>query len=399
MSPEALAKLLAEPALAAPSGVTPNFDNPPNSNTLAWVVTTFCTVVATICFLLRLFARIWLDKKLRVEEILMIGAYGAYWGTAYAGYALIYSPGYYVHTWDLYNKDLIRPLYLILIYGCCYSAVLPLIKTAILLDWCRIFVPMDRTRNAFWWGCAAVISLQCLWGVLCILLLNMQCRPHEAIWKFYLPSKCYSLPDVMLTSASVQVVSDITMFFLPQRTIWRLQMNWQRKIGISIIFGVGILASVAACFRLAHTVAFANTTDTMYLIGPLLFWACGEMTCGFFIFSVPCLSKLIIESGLARRVKSSLGLSPKPSEPSYEDSEQPHRLGYHPMKPWMNTDITWSTIDEGDVALRGSGKSESQTNLHGHDADNAVHISQTVEVSVSPRGSHSSEQDLATRRL
>ena len=36
---------------------------------------------------------------------------GAYWGTAYAAYAMIYSPGYYVHTWNLRNKDMIRPLY------------------------------------------------------------------------------------------------------------------------------------------------------------------------------------------------------------------------------------------------------------------------------------------------
>lgn len=36
---------------------------------------------------------------------------GAYWGTAYAAYALIYTPGYYVHTWNLHNKDLVRPLY------------------------------------------------------------------------------------------------------------------------------------------------------------------------------------------------------------------------------------------------------------------------------------------------
>ena len=36
---------------------------------------------------------------------------GAYWGTAYSGYALIYAPGYYVHTWNLRNKDMVRPLY------------------------------------------------------------------------------------------------------------------------------------------------------------------------------------------------------------------------------------------------------------------------------------------------
>lgn len=87
----------------------------------------------------------------------------------------------------------------------------------------------------------ALISLQCVWGIACIILLNMQCRPHEAIWKFYLESKCYSLPSVMLTSASVQVFTDISMVLLPQKVIWSLLMSWRRKVGISIVFGVGLL--------------------------------------------------------------------------------------------------------------------------------------------------------------
>lgn len=155
MSPEVLAELLAAPALPAPEGVTPNFDNPPNKNGLAWFVTTFCMVVATMCLFLRILVRLWLEKKLRVEECKLTSTplhlrvvehiansnsfqswsflhtyvdlsflfpfcpiwasphafQGTYWGTAYAGYALIYTPGYYVHTWNLHNEDLIRPLY------------------------------------------------------------------------------------------------------------------------------------------------------------------------------------------------------------------------------------------------------------------------------------------------
>lgn len=130
---------------------------------------------------------------------------------------------------------------LILIYGCCYSVVLPLIKTAILLDWCRIFAPSDKYRSPFWWGCVSLSTFQCVWGVLCIILLNMQCRPHNAIWEFYVPSKCYELPSVMLGSASVQVITDVCMVLLPQREIWRLHMNWQRKIGIALLFGIGLM--------------------------------------------------------------------------------------------------------------------------------------------------------------
>lgn len=68
LAPEALEELLAQPALQPPGGVTANFDSPSNNNALAWVVTTVCTVVATICLLLRLFARVWLDRRIRLEE-------------------------------------------------------------------------------------------------------------------------------------------------------------------------------------------------------------------------------------------------------------------------------------------------------------------------------------------
>lgn len=87
-----------------------------------------------------------------------------------------------------------------------------------------------------------ILCFQFIWGVLCIILLNMQCRPHQAIWEFYLPSKCYSLPKVMLCSASVQVLIDLTMFMLPQRMIWSLHMSRKKRFGISIIFGAGILS-------------------------------------------------------------------------------------------------------------------------------------------------------------
>ncbi|SCO54175.1 related to integral membrane protein PTH11 [Fusarium fujikuroi] len=331
-----LEALLAAPALQPPPGIEANFHNPPNRNGLAWFVTTFCIAIATLCLLLRTYMRMWKPKEIQREEVLMFGAYAALCGTAYAGYAMIWAPGYYVHQWHLHNADLVQPLYvrtspfqnrpldpdqvltrhiqLILVYGCCYSAVLPLIKTAILLDWSRIFVS-DKRRSPFWWGCIVLGGLQCVWGVACIILLNMQCIPHRAIWEFYVPSKCYDLPSVMLGSATVQVVTDVAMVLLPQRTIWALQMNWQRKLGMSVIFGVGLIACIAACFRLSHTVTFSREADRMYYIGSLLFWAWAEMTAGFFILSVPCLPKFVKESRLPTPCKAFLGLSMQANAP------------------------------------------------------------------------------------
>ncbi|KAH7146125.1 hypothetical protein EDB81DRAFT_651229 [Dactylonectria macrodidyma] len=376
MTQEQLEQLLAAPALEASDGVTPEFENPPNGNVLAWAVTTFCMVVTTLCLFIRAYGRIWLERKFTIEE--------AYWGTAYAAYALIWTPGYYVHTWNLRMGDLVKPLWLILIYGCCYSAVLPCIKTAILLDWCRVFVPGRKTRSSFWWACMFVIFIQCAWGVACIILLNLQCRPHNAIWEFWVPSKCYKLPKVMLGSASIQVICDVAMALLPQHIIWGLKMNWQRKAGIALIFGVGVIACVAACFRLAHTVTFSKEADTMWYIGPLLFWACAEMTCGFFILSVTCIPRIVAESGFSAKVKRALGISVKSSNPPNENSDFGPRSGSNqPAKSGKSSD-NYYKLDEDGVPMTNFDRSESQEHLREeertHERKATVHVTRTTIV-------------------
>ncbi|KAF7538493.1 hypothetical protein G7054_g2885 [Neopestalotiopsis clavispora] len=354
-SAAALEQLLVQPALSPPDGITPNFENPPNENTLAWFVTTLCMVIATLCLAIRAYDRVVLSRVPAIEEVLMFCAYAAYWGTAYAGYSMIFTPGYYVHTWDLTNGDLIRPLYLILVYGCSYSATMPLIKVAILLDWCRIFVP-DRTRSVFWWTCMTLVALQVSWGIACIILLNLQCIPHQAIWEFYLPSKCFKLPKVMLTSASVQVFTDFVMILLPQRIIWSLHLNWRRKIGMSLVFGTGILACVGATVRLSTTITFAHESDTMYYIGPLLFWACAEMTIGFFILCVPCLPKVLHESGISRAIRSTLTRSKKSSVHVSNDGPS-HEISVYPRKRKTSVTIseTYLRMEEEEIGLKDRG--------------------------------------------
>lgn len=56
------------PAGLPPDGVTPNFENPPNNNALAWGVLLLCQVISTICLVLRGYARVFLLRKFNAEE-------------------------------------------------------------------------------------------------------------------------------------------------------------------------------------------------------------------------------------------------------------------------------------------------------------------------------------------
>ena len=101
----------------------------------------------------------------------------------------------------------------------------------------------------------------------------------------------------------------------------------------------------------------------MSLIGPLIFWACAEMTCGFFIFSMPCLSKMFMDSQLSRKMQIALGISAATSSTlSHEYSDSPPQ-----KKPWKkrnNIEATWPRLSDYSIPLRSPVTSESQEQLH-----------------------------------
>lgn len=100
--------------------------------------------------------------------------------------------------------------------------------------------------------------------------------------------------------------------------------------------------------RLKTTVDFAKTTDQMYYIGPLLFWACAEMTCGFFILCVPCLPKIVADSSCCRRIRRVLGISTaKPSTGGQKSSNTDSKFGisYNSRKKSRSGDVLNARTD------------------------------------------------------
>ena len=60
--------LMNGPAMAAPDGQTSNLDNPPNENGLALAILILMIAISTICVLVRAYARVYLLRKIQVEE-------------------------------------------------------------------------------------------------------------------------------------------------------------------------------------------------------------------------------------------------------------------------------------------------------------------------------------------
>jgi hypothetical protein len=116
-----------------------------------------------------------------------------------------------------------------------YNAAIVGTKLSVLSLYYRIFItPSFRLTVIFtavfiWlWFCAMEISL------------GLECRPIQAFWDASVNGKCNNLVALSYFTNIVNLVADIWIFILPLPVIFKLQISANRKIGLSLLFGVGL---------------------------------------------------------------------------------------------------------------------------------------------------------------
>lgn len=68
LSPEEQRAFLLRPAMKVPPGVTQNLIDPPNRNHFALTVTIICLVICSLCFFIRVYARVFVVRRVKVED-------------------------------------------------------------------------------------------------------------------------------------------------------------------------------------------------------------------------------------------------------------------------------------------------------------------------------------------
>ncbi|KAI1386461.1 uncharacterized protein F4822DRAFT_444849 [Hypoxylon trugodes] len=264
-------RILDSPALLPPTGVDPSFENPPNNNGLAIAIITVTLALVVPAVMIRVWSRTILLRKVKVEDFLTLTAFGTYVGTNF------------------------------------YLGAILSIKTAILLEWLRIFVPLG-TRNAFFWLCWILISLNVLPYVTCVFLENFQCSPLKAVWDFTVAGHCLSsqAKQLQILTAALNLASDTAILLLPQKVVWSLNMSKKQKLGASFIFAIGLLTCALAIIRVKATIDYVNGPDITYLLSTLSLTIQVEMSCLLLVICIPTAPKALPWSCFATRIKKIL---------------------------------------------------------------------------------------------
>lgn len=78
------------------------------------------------------------------------------------------------------------------------------------------------------------------YAIVFISIFMTQCKPLAASWNPTL-GHCKPIQHEEYASVSVNMALDLVIVALPLPTIWTLQMPLRRKIGVSILFSLGLL--------------------------------------------------------------------------------------------------------------------------------------------------------------
>ncbi|RYP57738.1 hypothetical protein DL770_010594 [Monosporascus sp. CRB-9-2] len=266
--------LLEGPALEPPPGVAPNFENPGGSHTLGYSIPILGGVLSCLAVLLRLRCRS-LVKSIRLEDGLFIVALGLFAGQLYIIYDSTIFPGMDVHQWNVQLKTLIHILF-----------------TAILLDWLHIFVPLGQ-RNYMFWICHAMIWSNVIFYAVGTIVGLFQCIPREKVWNpLFEGGSCpINMHAHNRASGIINLVSDFCILALPQKVIWNMNMSRSKRLSVSVLFAIGILACVCATARLVYFNRFIEATDVTYASKDLALWSVGETMAGFLIMGAPSAPK------------------------------------------------------------------------------------------------------------
>ncbi|CAH0003346.1 unnamed protein product [Clonostachys byssicola] len=292
-SREQMERILNGPALTPPPGHTPQIDNPPNMNYITHAAVAICLVASAVSMALRLTAR-W--KLLHLADF--------------------HNPGTFVHQYDIRVRDMVnftlpKPIF---IMTHVYVSAVALIKTAIILEWMRIF--STAARDWYFWLSHFIIWTNLIWACVALILLNVSMAPHQAIWNPAVPPTAHraNTRQTNLVTASLNFVYDLLILLLPQQRIWSLHLKRSKKLGISVVFAFGFLyadqlpaqlgvpvtnsracfsAIAAAAARLDATITVKANPDFTYSYSRLGLWTYAETTCGYLVFCIPTMPKAI----------------------------------------------------------------------------------------------------------
>ncbi len=182
-------------------------------------------------------------------------------------------------------------------------------KTSILL----FYLTLSKTQKIFRWATIATLVIVNIGGLILTIVNILQCRPVGAAWAATVPTSasCTNIVTVYLSSAPLNIITDLAIFFLPMPILTSMRLPKKQKIILIVTFGFGVFVAVVDIIRIAYlqdaqrdTLSSAqsekyesgndqrNTSDYSWDTSFSFMWSAVEINIGIMCACVPALKPL-----------------------------------------------------------------------------------------------------------
>ncbi|KAH0604658.1 uncharacterized protein H6S33_006326 [Morchella sextelata] len=267
---------------------TPNYIDPPSR--AAMVVGTNTGMICAAGFFvgLRVFTRYRLTN-LGSDDILICVA----WLLSFCmTMAIIFSTKYGNgrHTWDVPPEWRSMSGKLGYTFTALYNPTLMMTKTSILAFYINKLGSEETFRKVCWVTMGYVIC-----SSTSIFFSNIfQCSPIRGGWDYTAPGrKCINTTPLYYFSGANNLITDLVLLFLPMPVIWKLRLPLRQKLGLVMVFSMGIFVTCVSIVRI-HMVSVAMVSKDLSWTGSVSStWSAVELNVAIICACTPAFKQFL----------------------------------------------------------------------------------------------------------
>ncbi|KAB8261596.1 integral membrane protein [Aspergillus pseudonomiae] len=249
---------------------------------------TVLLVIATAGLLVRLFVRIRYLTGINLDDILCVTSWVFTFVLCVACILMTkYGFGKHIGTVESFSD---RAMFLKLDFVTMLAYVLALgaIKISFCLLYLHIF-PGKKFRMACW----LVLAILVAETIEEVLVVIFQCWPVYKAWDAtgLVEGKCVDMTVFYYANFGIKLATDVALFAMPIPKLLRLKMAVGKRVGLVMMFSLGLLVCVTSIIRVTYFNPFSE--DHTWVLVDAMNWSCVEVAVAIFIACIPSFKTFI----------------------------------------------------------------------------------------------------------
>ncbi|EPE26246.1 hypothetical protein GLAREA_02158 [Glarea lozoyensis ATCC 20868] len=259
--------------------------------------------ISSIVVLLRFYTRCQISRYFGPDDWWMLLAWLL--GLANTGLWIYYLElGSWKHVTDIPFEDFPEMFKVLWMIQWVYLIATGAGKMSVLAFYLRVFQGQSRRFRHIIFALMALVVVS---SATMAFVLIFQCDPVHSFWSRMFGGgkrECLN-PDVLLyTSSGIIVVTDVTVFILPMKHLWRLSIPNRQKLQVMFLMGLGGLTCVASAFRVYYLSVLVSSQDRNYDGFEYSYWTSIELFVGIITTCLPPCKPFFMRLCCAGRTRS-----------------------------------------------------------------------------------------------